>query len=90
MPTVRVAQHLAHQFPIPRKCVAKGRTVAEVIADLERQYPGVSRYLLEDHAALRQHVNVFIGEKPVADRNGLSDPVSEDVDLFIMQALSGG
>jgi sulfur-carrier protein len=39
---------------------------------------------------LRRHVNVFVGEEPIRDRERLSDRVTAEARVFIMQALSGG
>jgi sulfur carrier protein ThiS len=39
---------------------------------------------------LRKHIAVFVDGKMVADREGLSDPVNQDSEIYIMQALSGG
>ena len=47
-------------------------------------------YILDDQGALRQHVVVFIDGQLAADRSGLSDPVEEASEVYVMQALSGG
>jgi len=39
---------------------------------------------------LRRHVNIFVGEEPIMDRDTLSDAVSPGDNVFILQALSGG
>ena len=36
------------------------------------------------------HVNIFVGEERVADRDGLSDAVAPDARVYVLQALSGG
>lgn len=90
MPTVIVAQHLCNQFHLPAECAVVGITLAEVVADLDRQYPGVRRYLLDDQGALRAHVNLFIGDAWIEDRQALSDRVADGDSVYVMQALSGG
>lgn len=90
MPTVAIAPHLCHQFNVPTVCRAQGATLREVIEDLERQFPGVARYLLDDQGALRKHVNLFLNETMVDDRQTLSDRVAEDDQVHVFQALSGG
>lgn len=90
MPRVVIAPHLCHQFSIPAECEANGATLAEIVADLDRQYPGVRGYLLDDQGALRQHVNLFVNSAWIADRKGLSDPVTSGDQVHIFQALSGG
>jgi len=90
MITVRFPRHLIRQFPIPTECTAEGRTVAEVIQDCDRQFPGVASYIVHENGMLRPHVNVFIGERMVSDRQTLSDSLNGSDEVFVMQALSGG
>ena len=40
--------------------------------------------------ALRKHMLVFIDGEQIHDRTGLSDPVTADAEVYVMQALSGG
>ena len=40
--------------------------------------------------ALRKHVNIFIGDELIRDKRALSDAVSAETRVYIMQALSGG
>ena len=47
-------------------------------------------YVLEDQGALRQHMVVFVDGGQVVDRVGLTDPVAESSEIYVMQALSGG
>ena len=65
-------------------------TVAELIVVLDRQHPGLAGYIVDERGALRRHVNIFIGEEPVGDRERLGDPIAPDDTVYILQALSGG
>ena len=69
---------------------ARGGTVAEVLQDYFRQWPTLRGYVLQDAGALRTHMTVFVNGIVVQDRVKLSDPVPEDGEVYIMQALSGG
>ena len=90
MPIVRFPRHLIHQFSLPNQCRARGLTLAEVLDDVERQFPGVRGYLLDELGTVRPHVNVLIGNRWIVDRRMLSDPVEETDEITVMQALSGG
>lgn len=92
MATVSITRHLFRFFPVleGKELEVNASTVAEVIAELERMAPGFAFYVCDERGRLRQHVNVFVGEERVADRNRLSDPVGPRSHVFIMQALSGG
>lgn len=90
MARVTIARHLRRYRDVPNGMQVEGHTVAEVLHHLERAYPGLSDYVVDERGALRQHVNIFIGDCPVRDRTGLSDEVEHHTELYILQALSGG
>jgi len=83
--------HLRRHFAaVPAYCEAQGSTVAEIVRDLERQFPGLAPYLVHEDGSLRQHVNIFLDERWLADRRRLTDSVAGVKQVFVMQALSGG
>lgn len=55
-----------------------------------RANPRLRGYVLDDQGALRRHVAVYIGGRPVRDRLRLSDVVVAEDEIFVFQALSGG
>lgn len=67
-----------------------GDTVRAVLDATFEENPKLRSYLLDDQGSLRQHVNIFINDAAVRDRNGLTDPVTRNDEIFVMQALSGG
>jgi hypothetical protein len=77
-------------FPDIRNIEVDGATLSEVVAALDRRWPGLSDYLVDDRGALRPHVNLFVNEELLRDRNALSDAVGPDDRIHVMQALSGG
>lgn len=90
MPTVRFPRHLRRHVDIPDACELPGATAADIVAELARQYPAASEYLIDESGGLRQHVNLFIGDRMVRDRQRLSDVVNSADELTFMPALSGG
>ncbi len=93
MATVRFTRHLLRFFPTLQADQGEpvvATTVAEAIAELDRRFPGLSGYLLEDTGAVRKHVNFFVDGRMLADRTNLRDPLVGESELFIVQALSGG
>jgi hypothetical protein len=90
MPYVRFTRHLRDFFPTLADADYPGATVEELLAELERRHPGLRSYIADERGRLRRHVNVFVGDEPIADRECLSDAVSPDAKVSILQALSGG
>ena len=93
MARVELTAHLRRFFPdlaAQGGVEVAGATVAELIGGLEELHPGLASYLVDEHGALREHVNVFVGRRMVSDRVGLSDAVSDEDHVYVFQALSGG
>jgi len=90
MPQVKFTYALKRFFPTLREMPAEGTSFREVFDELDRQYPGLSTYVLDEQGRLRKHVNIFIDGKMIRDRTTLSDPFSGTSEIYIMQALSGG
>ena len=90
MPSVKFTNHLQRFFPTLKEVTVEGRTVADVVAAVDKQYPGLADYIVDERGALRKHVNIFIGEDLIHDREKLSDAVENTSRVFVFQALSGG
>jgi hypothetical protein len=92
MATVELTRHLYQFFPAleGKDVVVQATTVAEVVRELDRIAPGIAFYICDEHGRLRRHVNIFVAEQSVCDRERLTDPVRADSRVFILQALSGG
>ncbi|MFQ5430326.1 MAG: MoaD/ThiS family protein [Phycisphaerae bacterium] len=71
-------------------CEAAGGTVREVLNAVFQENRRARRYVLDESGEVRKHMVVFVDGKAVRDRVGLTDPVTDQSDVWIMQALSGG
>ncbi|MEO1448252.1 MAG: MoaD/ThiS family protein [Bacteroidota bacterium] len=90
MPQVKFTAALKRFFPDLQPMKVAGATVADILTTLEGKFPGLRDYIVDEQGELRQHVNIFIGESLIEDRNRLSDTVGESDEIFFFQALSGG
>lgn len=68
----------------------EGSTVREVLDVVFAANPQLRGYVLDDQAALRRHMSIFIDSSQVRDRTSLTDRVRPDQLVFVAQALSGG
>jgi len=66
---------------------AEGTTLAELLTDLDRRYPGIRFRIVDEQGRLRTHMKLFLNEKQVRD---LTTAVDQSDEVVIMQALSGG
>ncbi len=67
-----------------------GTTVREAMNRVFEEYPPIKTYILDDQERFRQHVVIFLDGQMVYDHLNLSDPLPENGELYVMQALSGG
>jgi hypothetical protein len=67
-----------------------GDTVRAVLDAVFAANPRLRGYVLDEHGAVRHHIAVFVDGAQVRDREQLSDAVSADAEIYVMQALSGG
>ena len=89
MPRVTFTANLQRHVPCP-PCVVPGGTVREVLEGAFDRYPRLRGYVVDEHGALRPHMAVFVNGLFAPDRRNLGDPVPEDGEVVVMQALSGG
>ena len=69
---------------------ASGGTVIDVIADLERQYPGLRDRLVDDGGELRRFVNVYVNQEDVRFLDGDKTTLKEGDEVAIVPAMAGG
>ncbi len=90
MAKIKFTTALERFFPSLKEMSVEGTTVKAVLNEIEVTYPGLSDYLLEEDGSLRRHVNIFLDQDMIRDRRSLSDEVSDEQEILIFQALSGG
>lgn len=66
---------------------ANGTTLMELLADLERQFPGIRFRVIDEQGQMRGHMRFFVNNEQVFE---LSHALKPDDEVFLVQALSGG
>jgi sulfur carrier protein ThiS len=66
---------------------ANGTTLAELMADLDRQFPGLRFRVIDEQDRMRPHVRFFVNGEQILD---LSRKLELTDSVQIVQALSGG
>jgi len=86
MPVVRLRAPLSELAGGRRELELEGSTVAEVLMALEREHPDVKGWILDEHGAIREHINVFVNK----DYGREDTAVVESDRLHVLPAISGG
>lgn len=66
---------------------ACGATLDDVLADLDRQYPGIRFRMIDEQRRVRRHIRIFVNG---ISAEALGQTMQPDDELVIVQALSGG
>ena len=90
--TVRIPTYLA-SFADGHNLLAiegKPTTVSEALAMLWKDYPGLRDRIVDEQGAVRQHINIFVGDEAIRFADGLSTRVPDGVEILVVPAVSGG
>lgn len=87
---VRVPTILRPYTKDEKVVTVEGATIAEVIEDLERQYPGIGARVLDDSGELRRFVNLYVNDEDVRFLGGLQTTVSDGDTVTVLPAVAGG
>lgn len=89
MPQIVFAPAIQRHQPCPPLRVAAG-TVRDALGEAFSAQPRMRDYVLDDQGRLRRHVAIFIDGQVIEDRLHLTDAASENAEIYVVQALSGG
>ena len=88
--TVRVPTPLQRLTNGQGEVPCDGKTVKELLGDLERRYPGVKERICDEHGQLRRFVNIFVNEEDIRFLSGDQTPVKDGDEVSIIPAIAGG
>ena len=66
---------------------AQGASIRELLADLDRQFPGLRFRVIDEQDRMRPHMRFFVNGEQVFD---LACPLKPTDAVTLVQALSGG
>lgn len=70
-----------------RTVEARGASLAALLMDLERQFPGIRFRMVDEQDAIRRHMRIFVNGE---EARTLDIKLVATDDISIVQALSGG
>ena len=69
---------------------AEGRTLRELLADLETRYPGITETVVTENGGLHRFVNVYVNDEDVRYLGSLETEVAAEDTVSILPAVAGG
>ena len=88
--TVRIPTPLQRLTNGQGEVSCEGKTVTELLQDLERRHPGVKERICEQDGTLRRFVNVFVNEEDIRFLQGGQTAVKDGDEVSIIPAIAGG
>ena len=78
-----LAEYTAHR----REVEAEGATLAELLTDLDRRYPGIRFRVIDEQDAIRPHIKIFVNR---VQAGGIGRALAPGDEVLVVAALSGG
>ncbi len=87
MITVRVPSPLRSYTAGAAQVSASGRTLAELLGNLDRHHPGMRFRMIDEQERIRPHIRIFINQREV---QALTEGLGASDEVHLICALSGG
>ena len=90
MATVRIPSPLRTLTSGKEEVDASGSNVGELLADLEKNFPGIKARICEDDGKVRRFVNIFANDEDIRFLENLETPLNAGDEVSIVPAIAGG
>ena len=68
----------------------EGRSITELLGDLEQRYPGIKERICDETGKLRRFVNIFVNEEDIRFMQGDQTAIKDGDEVSIIPAIAGG
>jgi sulfur-carrier protein len=68
----------------------QGNTVDEVLADLEKQCPGIKERICDENGQIRRFINIFVNGEDIRFKEGAKTVIADGAEISIIPAIAGG
>jgi len=68
----------------------QGKTVDEILADLEKNYPGMKERICDENGQIRRFINVFVNGEDIRFKEGAKTAIVDGAEISIIPAIAGG
>jgi len=90
MATVRIPTPLRSFTQNQQEVTAPGKTVGEVLKNLNATFPGIGQRLMDERGGVRRYVNIFHNDEDIRFLKELETPVADTDQISIIPAIAGG
>ena len=90
MAKVRIPTPLRKFTGGAEEVTANGATVAAVVADLDKNHPGLRDKICDDRGQVRRFVNIYVNGDDIRFLEHLDSAVKDGDEVSIVPAIAGG
>ncbi|MEX0749595.1 MAG: molybdopterin-synthase adenylyltransferase MoeB [Dehalococcoidia bacterium] len=69
---------------------AEGKDVAEVLANVDKQYPGFHQLVFGSGQEVPAHINIYLNKQEIASLEGIATKVKDGDEVAVIPAMAGG
>ncbi len=69
---------------------AEGSTIGEVLASLDKSYPGLTERICDEQGNVRRFVNIFLNDEDIRFLGEKETAVKDGDEISIVPAIAGG
>ena len=90
MATVKIPTPLRRLTNEKDEVLTSAKNIAEMISDLEKQFPGMQERLCDGDGAIRKFVNIYVNEEDIRFLSGPETEINDNDTVSIIPAIAGG
>jgi molybdopterin synthase sulfur carrier subunit len=90
MASIRIPAPLRKLTNEQELVTASGSNIDEIIADLDKNHPGLKERICDDSGNVRRFVNIFINDEDIRFLNEKATAVKDTDEISIVPAIAGG
>ncbi len=90
MPSVRIPTPLRKLTSDKDEVNISAATIAQLIDEMESQYPGIKSRLCDESGNVRRFINLYVNNEDIRFLNGKETPLKDGDIVSIIPAIAGG
>jgi molybdopterin synthase sulfur carrier subunit len=88
--TVRIPSPLQKITNNQAEITSEGTSIKDILADLEKQFPGIKERLYDEQGKLRRFINFYVNNEDIRFLQGEETAIKSGDEVSIVPAIAGG